>query len=192
MAPSFEQGIESFKGNSELEKEYISGLRADCFSEVEELYDFCGRKNQESPLIGVLKTQEQLSWIQGRGRASSWRYITGKRHDGVYEILEGISYVPFAMSCSSQGRIYIGIEIAPEDAERYLGTLYNCLCSEDSQTGVVEKPEEWNIEGGPYQLRDRSLRVLPKFLRGVVVKPSLIIGCDITRTNFGQAYLKSR
>lgn len=107
-------------------------------------------------------------------------------------ILEGISYVPFAMSCSSQGRIYIGIEIAPEDAERYLGTLYNYLCSEDSQTGVVEKPEEWNIEGGPYQLRDRSLRVLPKFLRGVVVKPSLIIGCDITRTNFGQAYLKSR
>lgn len=95
MAPSFEQGIESFKGNSELEKEYISGLRADCFSEVEELYDFCGRKNQESPLIGVLKTQEQLSWIQGRGRASSWRYITGKRHDGVYEDIGGYKLCPF-------------------------------------------------------------------------------------------------
>jgi hypothetical protein len=96
------------------------------------------------------------------------------------------------MSYSSDGKVYMGIEIFPEEAECYLGGLYKALRRKGSETTIVEEPAEWSAEGGPYQLRDRSPRVLPKFLKDVAIKPSLIIACDITMTNFGQAYLESK
>jgi hypothetical protein len=192
MTPSFEQEAEKFKENSDLEQEYISGLRADCSLRVERLYAFCGRENEERPLIGVLNTQEELSQIRERGRASSWFYETGLTDTGAYEISQGINYMPFAMSLSHDGKVYIGIEIVPEEAELYLEGLYNKLRSEGSQTTIIEKAEEWDVENGPYQLRNNFLKALPKFLRDTAAKPSLIIACDVTTTNFGQAYLKGK
>ncbi|KUK66868.1 MAG: hypothetical protein XD87_0447 [candidate division WS6 bacterium 36_33] len=192
MTPSFEQEVENFKENPGLEQEYISGLRTNCLLRVEGLYAFCGRENEERPLIGVLETLEELSQIRERGRASSWFYETGLSDKGAYEISQGINYMPFAMSLSSDGKVYIGIEIVPEEAELYLGGLYNKLRSEGSQTTIIEKAEEWDVENGQYQLRNNFLKVLPKFLRDATTEPSLIIACDITMTNFGQAYLKGK
>ncbi|MFA7628155.1 MAG: hypothetical protein WCY37_01920 [Candidatus Dojkabacteria bacterium] len=187
MTPSFEQEAEAFRENPDLEQEYISGLRDDCCSQLDKLYASCGRENKKRPLIGVLKTQKELGEI-----SYPWIYETGFGYRGMFVIPEGISYIPIAMSLSSDRKVYIGIEIVPEVAEQYLRGLYNHLLSEDSETVIVERPEGWNADCGPYQLRNRSLKVLPKFLRGVVVKPSLIIACDVTKSNFGQAYLKRK
>ena len=87
----------------------------------------------------------------------------------------------------------MAIEVKPDDVKINLGALYKHMLRHTQQMMIVKNPKDWRMGFGKFQLfSERTQGFLNRFKKKKGAEPSLIIGCDISDTEFGKALLTTR